>query len=99
MCVFFVPALSAGPHFNPAKMKHGAPTDAVRHAGDMGNVVATAATCEFTITDAQIPLGGANSIVGGAAATQLISHPAHLAPNLTPTWPPDHKVFTAFAVV
>lgn len=30
--------MSTGPHFNPAKMKHGAPTDAVRHAGDMGNV-------------------------------------------------------------
>lgn len=58
--------LRAGPHFNPAKMKHGAPDAAVRHAGDMGNVEATADACTFTISDAQIPLSGPNSIVGWA---------------------------------
>mmetsp|Transcript_1240 Transcript_1240/g.2723 ORF Transcript_1240/g.2723 Transcript_1240/m.2723 type:complete len:206 (-) Transcript_1240:101-718(-) len=58
--------MSTGPHFNPNKMDHGAPTDAVRHAGDLGNVVATASGCEFTIEDAQIPLDGANSIIGRA---------------------------------
>ena len=35
-------------------------------------VVATAAACEFTITDAQIPLGGANSIVGRAVVIHAL---------------------------
>eukprot|EP00227_Mantoniella_beaufortii_P009105 CAMPEP_0197584124 /NCGR_PEP_ID=MMETSP1326-20131121/6828_1 /TAXON_ID=1155430 /ORGANISM="Genus nov. species nov., Strain RCC2288" /LENGTH=210 /DNA_ID=CAMNT_0043148441 /DNA_START=89 /DNA_END=721 /DNA_ORIENTATION=+ len=58
--------MSTGPHFNPNKMVHGAPTSAERHAGDLGNVTATADACDFTITDVQIPLSGANSIVGRA---------------------------------
>ena len=58
--------MSTGPHFNPNKMVHGAPTDSVRHAGDLGNVEATAGGCDFTIEDSQIPLSGANSIIGRA---------------------------------
>jgi Cu-Zn family superoxide dismutase len=58
--------MSTGPHFNPNKMTHGAPTDSVRHAGDLGNVIADAGGCKFTIKDMQIPLSGANSIVGRA---------------------------------
>merc|ERR1712221_24349 len=27
--------MSAGPHFNPAGMQHGCPTDSVRHIGDL----------------------------------------------------------------
>ena len=58
--------MSTGPHFNPNKMDHGAPTDATRHAGDLGNVEATAGGCDFVIEDSQIPLSGANSIIGRA---------------------------------
>lgn len=31
-----------GAHFNPNNMTHGAPEDEVRHAGDLGNIVANA---------------------------------------------------------
>ncbi|MDB9924816.1 superoxide dismutase family protein [bacterium] len=58
--------MSTGPHFNPAGKKHGAPTDEERHAGDLGNVVATADACEWELEDVQIPLSGPNSIVGRA---------------------------------
>ena len=32
--------LGAGPHFNPKGLTHGAPGDEVRHAGDLGNILA-----------------------------------------------------------
>ena len=48
------------------QMTHGAPADSVRHAGDLGNVIADASGCKFTIKDMQIPFVGANSIVGRA---------------------------------
>jgi hypothetical protein len=31
---------NSGPHYNPKNLEHGAPEDEVRHAGDLGNVVA-----------------------------------------------------------
>ncbi|VDM71166.1 unnamed protein product [Strongylus vulgaris] len=36
--------LAAGSHFNPANMTHGAPSDSIRHVGDLGNVKAQVGT-------------------------------------------------------
>ena len=59
--------LSTGPHFNPAGKTHGAPGDEERHAGDLGNITAGAdGVATIDITDAQIPIGGPNSIIGRA---------------------------------
>ncbi|XP_028756902.1 superoxide dismutase [Cu-Zn], chloroplastic [Neltuma alba] len=59
--------MSTGAHFNPNNKTHGAPEDEVRHAGDLGNIVANAdGIAEATITDNQIPLIGPNSVVGRA---------------------------------
>ncbi|KAI9220929.1 copper/zinc superoxide dismutase [Blastocladiella britannica] len=57
--------VSAGPHFNPAGHTHGAPTDAIRHAGDLGNVTAGAdGVAHIKISDSHIHLAGIHSIVG-----------------------------------
>lgn len=39
-----------GPHFNPNKLTHGAPEDEIRHAGDLGNIIANASgICLFPL--------------------------------------------------
>ncbi|KAK9079923.1 hypothetical protein SSX86_001598 [Deinandra increscens subsp. villosa] len=59
--------MSTGPHYNPHGKEHGAPHDETRHAGDLGNVtVGEDGTAKFTIVDKQIPLIGAQSIIGRA---------------------------------
>ncbi|PKI78807.1 superoxide dismutase [Cu-Zn], chloroplastic [Punica granatum] len=59
--------ISTGAHFNPNNMTHGAPEDEIRHAGDLGNIIANAdGVAEATIVDNQIPLSGPNSVVGRA---------------------------------
>ncbi|XP_014259499.1 superoxide dismutase [Cu-Zn] isoform X1 [Cimex lectularius] len=56
---------SAGPHFNPKNKEHGAPTDEVRHIGDLGNVTAGAdGKAKVSLTDKYISLCGPMSIVG-----------------------------------
>ena len=58
---------SAGSHFNPMAMAHGAPKDAARHVGDLGNIEANAegvATLEWT--DPQLAFEGMHSVVGRA---------------------------------
>uniref|UniRef100_A0AA96PMZ5 Superoxide dismutase [Cu-Zn] n=1 Tax=Medicago sativa TaxID=3879 RepID=A0AA96PMZ5_MEDSA len=58
---------STGPHFNPLKKDHGAPTDDERHAGDLGNIVAGPdGVAEISIKDEKIPLSGVHSILGRA---------------------------------
>ena len=60
-------AMSAGGHFNPAKMKHGSPTSAERHAGDYGNIEANASgVARFSKVDRAATLEGPNSVLGHA---------------------------------
>ena len=57
--------VSAGGHFNPFGKQHGGPTDDNRHAGDLGNIEAGEnGVAIVNITDKQIPLTGANNIIG-----------------------------------
>jgi Cu-Zn family superoxide dismutase len=56
---------SAGAHFNPFGLTHGAPEDRERHVGDLGNVVADeSGVAKFELTDKLLNLTGPNSIIG-----------------------------------
>ncbi|PTB36390.1 Superoxide dismutase [Cu-Zn] [Trichoderma asperellum] len=56
---------SAGPHFNPFNKNHGAPSDEVRHVGDLGNIETDAqGNAKGTITDNLVQLIGPNSVIG-----------------------------------
>ncbi|KAG1745992.1 superoxide dismutase [Suillus paluster] len=57
--------LSTGSHFNPYEKTHGAPSDSVRHVGDLGNIESDeygVATLSFK--DSLISLNGPLSIIG-----------------------------------
>ncbi|KAF3628331.1 Superoxide dismutase [Cu-Zn] 2 [Capsicum annuum] len=65
---------TSGPHFNPLKKDHGAPSDEVRHAGDLGNIVAGPdGVAVISISDMQIPLSGVHSILGRAVVVHADS--------------------------
>ncbi|EFE37554.1 hypothetical protein TRV_07774 [Trichophyton verrucosum HKI 0517] len=56
---------SAGPHFNPFGKTHGAPTDEVRHVGDLGNITTDAqGNAVGSVQDKHIKLIGEHSVVG-----------------------------------
>lgn len=58
---------STGGHFNPENKKHGGPTDAERHVGDMGNIeAATDGTAHLELTDSMLAFSGKHSIIGRA---------------------------------
>ena len=64
-CTARAGCVSAGAHFNPFGKQHGGPADQERHAGDLGNIVADdSGVAVVDITDKQIPLTGANNIIG-----------------------------------
>ncbi len=73
---------SAGGHFNPAGNDHGAPTDEMRHMGDMGNIeaneegVATVSYVDETISLEEI-LG--RGIIIHAGEDDLTSQPTGAA--------------------
>lgn len=57
--------MSSGPHFNPFGKTHGAPSDDVRHVGDLGNIVADdTSTAKVNINDPMISLSGPLNIIG-----------------------------------
>ena len=61
-------AMSAGGHFNPIKMTHGAPEATLHHAGDLGNAIADAdgkAKVKLDLTGLTV-LAGETSVVGRA---------------------------------
>ncbi|MDI1492227.1 MAG: Superoxide dismutase [Cu-Zn] [Ramalina farinacea] len=56
---------SAGPHFNPFSKEHGAPTDDVRHVGDLGNFKTDGqGNSQGSISDKLVKLIGPESVVG-----------------------------------
>ncbi|KAM0886725.1 hypothetical protein ACQ4PT_029510 [Festuca glaucescens] len=70
----FVQDPSTGPHFNPHNKSHGAPVDAERHVGDLGNIQANMdGIAEVFIKDLQISLSGPHSILGRAVVVHADS--------------------------
>lgn len=59
---------TAGGHFNPENMPHGAPDmDTMRHVGDLGNIIALDdGTAHFEWVDTKITFSGKHSIIGRA---------------------------------
>lgn len=56
---------SAGGHFNPSEMQHGAPTDSIRHTGDLGNLEADAeGRAVLKWIDKHMTFSGQYSIIG-----------------------------------
>jgi Cu-Zn family superoxide dismutase len=56
---------SAGGHFNPKTMNHGAPMDAMRHEGDMGNIEADeSGNAHIEYVDKTMSFNGDASIIG-----------------------------------
>ncbi|RKP22949.1 Cu/Zn superoxide dismutase [Syncephalis pseudoplumigaleata] len=56
---------SAGAHYNPFSKNHGAPEDAERHAGDLGNITANdEGIADINKTDRMMKLIGPLSVIG-----------------------------------
>lgn len=59
-------ATSAGGHFNPGGMPHGAPTADKRHEGDLGNIMTAGkdGTADLDWVDSHLGFEGPTSIIG-----------------------------------
>jgi superoxide dismutase, Cu-Zn family len=57
--------LSTGAHYNPDGHTHGAPTDRIRHVGDLGNINSDGSgVATVSIEDKLLSLNGPRSIIG-----------------------------------
>jgi Cu-Zn family superoxide dismutase len=66
---------SAGEHFNPTDMQHGAPDDEMSHAGDLGNIsVAEDGSAEFAFTTDRLSMdpGEPTSVLDADGSALLI---------------------------
>ncbi len=64
-----IPGKSMGEHFNPRNVKHGLPTDATRHLGDLGNIVIRddgTATMEVVTAGGSLRQDDPESLIGRA---------------------------------
>lgn len=67
-------AESAGGHFNPRGQKHGGPSDAMRHAGDTGNLVVNergSATIDLTVDGISVSKDKPDGIIGRAVIIHM----------------------------
>jgi Cu-Zn family superoxide dismutase len=67
-------AMSTAGHFNPASHQHGAPTSAVRHAGDLGNLAFDdngVAKFDFTVGGISVSRDQPNGIIGRAVIVHM----------------------------
>jgi hypothetical protein len=65
--------VSAGPHFNPLGVAHGARSDTVRHKGDLGNIESDEkGVADFEFTDSALSLNGPFSIIGRALMVHAV---------------------------
>lgn len=56
---------SCGSHYNPSGKTHGGPSDAERHVGDLGNIVANGENdATYELVDKLIRLDGPTSVLG-----------------------------------
>lgn len=65
---------TAGAHFNPMGLNHGAPDSQVRHVGDLGNISSNGPdqAAVLSTTDFLITLSGANSIIGRSVVVHAL---------------------------
>lgn len=60
-------ASSAGGHFNPSNVQHGAPDATPHHAGDFGNITADKdGNAKLEVVDPDLSFEGDNSVIGHA---------------------------------